>query len=111
MNINLTKNYIKVLCMNFDGLKSLASQFVNEEEKRKHEGRSSPCKQSHTDEIHIEHYDNLIIWSYQHNTSCHCHPTYETVEKKYSIDDFLKWIADNNIEVEQYTEAELENGY
>jgi hypothetical protein len=107
MNVNLTEKYIKCLNLNFENLLDLASRFVDEQEKAKNNGRYTN-RSSRREEITVENYNNLIVWTYEYNSACHCHPEMRTERKEYPLKDFVKWVQDNKVELEQYSEEEYE---
>jgi len=81
---------------NRDRLISLISFFVSEKEK-------NYCGND------VSFDDKNIIYRYEVNTSCHCHPEYQTKEKLYPLEDFLAWVEKNKEEIEQYTENDFDD--
>ena len=98
----MNKKTFDEILFNYKQLKYAAYCYVDsiESKNRKNIYDHEP----HSDEIFIDEDTGEISWKYKKNTACHCHPEYETISKKYSVEDFLKWVKDNNIQIEKYTE-------
>lgn len=97
----LTKPYIRALIWNTEYLTALASRFVVFEEQKIHKDFATVYTE------HIKFTDNNIVWSYDENVACNCHPEYELREKKYPISDFVKWVKEQMFNVEQLTDKDF----
>ena len=99
----ITEKYIRAFAHNLNQLRQAAADFISSENKKINETRYVD-----SDEIEIDLNTRSLVWSYEYNTSCHCHPEMERVRKEFSFKDFAKWIADNNVEIEQLTETDID---
>lgn len=95
MTIKLTENYLKALVANTEELRRLACRYVNEQQ-------SVGRRQSDSDEISFD--GDSVVWKYKYNDACNCHPEWKTEEVFYPMKDFVDWVNEKNIEVEQYSE-------
>ncbi len=102
----MTKNYLKALVLNLENIKSSVVNYIDLVEHQKHVMRfnSHSCN---VDEVTFDVYAGTIVWTYEYNSACHCHPEMHTHTETYKIEDFLKYLNEKNIEIEQHTEAEI----
>lgn len=106
MNILLTKNHVRALTLNIDNLRRTAAEFVNHQIAK---GVTKTDGNTASDEdISFDHFNQKIIFSYEENTACNCHPEYQTFTVEFSFDDFIKWVNETKTETEQFTEADID---
>lgn len=103
MNVIFTEKYLRAVILNVENLRREAAEFVEFQEKGNGSSRSV-----YVEDISFNPHSKEVIWSYEKNTSCHCHPTYETVIVEHSFEDFIKWINERKPTIEQFTEAEID---
>jgi len=106
MNVALTEKYLRALTLNIDNLRRAAAQFVNGEIKK-----NATKARGHTasdEEISFDHFQQKVIWCYEYNDACNCHPEYQKEYVEYSFADFVKWGVENHVEIEQFSETEID---
>ena len=93
--------------MNLENIKTAASTFVDSVQKNKNtNGRN--IRSCRAEELTLDNFSGTIEWNYEYNAACHCHPEIHTHTETYKISDFVKWINEKNIVVEQITETEID---
>jgi len=102
----MTENYIKSLVLNLDNIKTAASNFVDSVQKDKNTGGHN-IRSCRAEELTFDSFTGFIDWEYEYNGACHCHPEMHTHNETYRISDFVKWLSENNVEPEQFTEAQF----
>lgn len=73
----------------FNELREKASWFVNEKEGN----TNRPIWHSRADAEEISFTEKEVVWTYEENTACNCHPEYEKREKKFSLVEFHAWLT------------------
>lgn len=68
----------------FNELREKACWFINE----KTEQRPMPA-----DTCEVSFTETEIVWNYEINKSCHCHPEMHKEEKRFPLKDFQQWLT------------------
>ena len=103
----MTVEYLKALYLNVENLKYAAATFITKIEKEKLFAGCCLLHSPNADEVEFDIWNQQIIWKYESNSACHCHPRMRVKEQSYPIADFLKWISENNVEITQYTKQNV----
>jgi|SRR5579862_6752025 len=72
----------------YDELREKASYFVNEKEIAA-DRDARPL----SDANEISFTETEVVWTYEVNTACHCHPEYEKREKTFPLNEFVTWLT------------------
>lgn len=102
----MTLNHIKMLSLNLERIREAMANFVDAKQTNKNTAGHN-VRNCRADELTIDSWSGNIIWKYEYNGACHCHPEMHTHEETYKISDFVKWVSETNLEIEQYTEEEI----